>query len=145
MSDSPKMPERQCGSCTACCEGWLHGVSYDKSFYHGKPCHFLGCNGCSIYPDRPKDPCQDYRCVWLDNPELPEWMQPHMSGVIVTSRPYKDSFYWEVMECGQKIDSAVLSWLVIYTLNTKGNLHYQVDGGWNKIGFHQEFLQDKSL
>lgn len=139
------MTNRICGDCTKCCEGPLIGNAHGKTFYPGKPCHYLGCNGCSIYPNRPKDPCQDYRCVWLDNKELPEWMQPHMSGVIISRIPYKNTFYWAINEAGHKMDAAVLSWLIVYALNNKINIRYQIDGGWTKIGFNEEFLKDMSL
>lgn len=137
---------RKCGDCTACCEGWLPGQVNGKAFFAGKPCHYLGCKGCTIYSSRPKSPCQDYFCEWMLNPELPEWMQPHVSGVIITPEVYKTGAkYWTVVEMGKQIDSKILNWILIHCLNNKINVRYQIAGGWNKMGFDQEFLKDPSL
>lgn len=138
-----KAEDRSCGPCTACCDGWLHGEAYGHSFYKGKPCHFIGCNGCSIYENRPKSPCKDYLCQWRKDVRLPEWLQPHLSGIIITERPFKDNrTFLEVIETTGPIRAEVLNWIVLFALNNKLNLRYQVNGGWNRISFDQEFLSD---
>jgi len=41
--------ERTCGGCTACCDGWLTGNILGHELAPGKPCHFRGDGGCTIY------------------------------------------------------------------------------------------------
>ena len=64
------------------------------------------------------------------------WMRPDLSKAIVLNRKYDDGEWVEVSEAGQKLDAAVLSWMVIWAANNKKNLRYQVDGGWNWIKFN---------
>jgi hypothetical protein len=133
--------KRECDGCTACCEGWLHGVSHGRYFQAGRPCHFKCEKGCAIYEDRPEEPCKTYSCEWLNNYEIPEWMKPNICGVIITSREYKDNkIYLEVYETGKKIDSEVLTWLFLYHYTTDIPLRVQVNGGWNNFG-PPEFLE----
>ena len=48
-SNNFKTFQRNCNNCTKCCEGWLSGEVNGYSFYPGRPCHFMKCDGCSIY------------------------------------------------------------------------------------------------
>jgi len=132
------MTERTCDGCTKCCEGTLHGKAYQHSFYPGKPCHFLS-KGCTIYANRPEDPCQIYKCEWLASEELPMWMRPDLCHAITTKRTINNIEYYEILEAGKVLDSAVLSWFILWALNSKKNLAYQIQGGLNKIG-SSEFL-----
>jgi len=132
---------RNCEGCTMCCQGWLHGSAYEHTFYSGKPCHFVCEKGCSIYNERPEDPCKSYTCAWLNDLNFPEWFKPNLSKVICTWRQWKpENYYLEVSECGEKIDSKILSWLFMKYVNNLYNFKYQLDGGWNYVG-QQEFLE----
>ena len=133
------MNQRTCDGCTECCKGWLHGNALGHSFYPGRPCFYLKKDGCSVYEDRPEDPCKTYKCVWLAKNDLPMWMRPDLSGAVVTEREKDNVVFYEIRECGKKLDSAVLSWFVLWALNTKSNILYQIDGGFNKLG-STEFL-----
>jgi uncharacterized cysteine cluster protein YcgN (CxxCxxCC family) len=126
-------PKRTCDSCTKCCQGHLWDEAHGHTFQSGKPCFFVGEKGCSIYADRPKDPCVSFKCEWLAGDYLPMWMRPDLSKVIVTKRVYDDGEWLEVCEAGQKMDSAVLSWLLIWAKNNNKNIRYQIDSGWNWI------------
>jgi len=76
------MSERICGPCTACCEGWLHSKKLEMR--PGHPCRHLKEQGCSIYPDRPEEPCVRFVCGWLQDAETyPDEMRPDRSGVIM--------------------------------------------------------------
>ncbi len=130
---------RECGDCKACCEGWVAGRVYGRIFYPGKPCHFIGDKGCSIYDLRPKEPCKRYKCVWLTNVDnaYPEWLQPNLSGVIISNKVDKyGKPYLEVLETSNKIKDEVLQWLINYQLDTKKNMSIQVDGEWKHLGDH---------
>lgn len=62
-----------------------------------------------------------------------------MSKVLVTRRDSNGIQFLEITECGQVMESKVLSWLVIWALNNGKNLKYQIEKGWNKIG-SKEFM-----
>lgn len=133
---------RKCGNCTKCCEGYLNGKVKDKSFYEGKPCHFVAIGkGCSIYKDRPLDPCITYRCAWLTDENLPEWFKPNAINAIVDFRKIKHIKYINVVEAGETLKVEVLSWLILYALNNGLNLHWTINGGPNYLG-SQEFLDE---
>ena len=73
---------RECGACTACCQGWLESIPLD--IYPGKACQHLTRGGCGIYPDRPHDPCRKFHCGWkLYGSPMPEDMRPDQCGAIV--------------------------------------------------------------
>jgi len=56
-----------------------------------------------------------------------------LSKVIVVKRTYDDGEWLELTEAGQKMDSAVLSWMLIWAANNKKDVRYQIDGGWSWI------------
>lgn len=126
---------RQCGTCTKCCEGWLSGEAHGKPFYKGKPCHFISIGkGCSIYAKRPKDPCVSYKCDWLLNEEIPEWMKPSDINAIIDTQYIKDISYLRLIEAGETLRSNVLTYLMLYALNNKLNFYWEVNGSKNWIG-----------
>lgn len=124
-----------------CCQGWLSGQAYEHTFYPGKPCHFACEGGCSIYEHRPDNPCKSYKCAWLTDSFFPEWFKPNISNVICTWRNWKENkSYLEVIECGEKLDSTILSWLYIQHVNGYlPNFTYNLNGGNNVVGTN-EFL-----
>lgn len=83
---------------------------------------------------RPKDPCDTYKCAWLTSDTMPLWMRPDKSKVIVTERSVDEIPYWDVVECGQKLDSEPLSWMLLWALETSGNLQYRIHNAAHKIG-----------
>jgi hypothetical protein len=140
----PKKILRTCGECTACCEGYLEGWAYGHHFYLGRPCHFMKSGGCSIYADRPKEPCVRFMCVWLAQDFLPVWFRPDKSNVIVTWAswgPKKDLPYLKVTERGTKIDSVVLNFIYMYHVETRMPITVQIDRGWNHYGPY-EFVEE---
>ena len=132
---------RDCNGCTACCEGWLSGQVQNKYFQSGRPCHFKCENGCSIYEQRPENPCKTYHCEWLNNPDTPEWMKPNLSKIIITKKQWKNGEYLEINEMGCKIDPTMLNWMFTYHYSTDIPIRIQVNGGWNSYG-PQDFLNE---
>ena len=128
--------KRECGSCQKCCEGHLHGEAYGHRFWRSRPCHFLNKTGCTIYENRPEDPCKSFRCAWLadENQIIPEWMKPDEVNAILTWRTQGDIQYIELLEAGETMRSDVLNWAIQYALNNGLNINYQINGGWSKIG-----------
>jgi len=134
------LPKRSCENCTKCCEGYLEGVAHGYKFYPGKPCQFVkNGTGCTIYAQRPKDPCVSFKCMWIMENEFPEWMKPDLSNVIVTYEVINDIPYFNAVEAGSVMSSKVLSWLISYCVSKQVNLRYQVEGGINFLG-SPEFL-----
>jgi len=127
--------KRTCDSCTKCCQGTLTGKAYGHDFAPGKPCFFVGEKGCTIYADRPENPCVSFKCEWLAADYLPMWMRPDLSKVIAVRRQFDDGEWLELYESGQKMDSGVLSWILIWAANNKKNVRYQIDGGWHWVKY----------
>lgn len=150
-------PSRECGTCTACCEGWLRGTVHGHKMYPGKVCHFLGCNGCTDYDNRPQDPCKNFECVWFKNDIIPEWMKPELSKVIIKEMEYElviqkqtlgtsswildnaanmktVAKFWYVVEMGETISGPVLNWIVQTSLSSEIPIIYHVAGQREIIG-----------
>lgn len=139
---SIQLPERDCGTCTECCKGYLTGNAHGYYFSKDNPCHFLDdqrCGGgCTIYENRPEI-CSGFQCVWLrEKIMFPHWLRPDKSKVIITYREadYKEDkiAWWSAVECGEKMDSVVLSWLVQNSIVKKINLQYQLNGHYYYLG-----------
>lgn len=137
---------RNCNECTKCCEGWLTGNVNGKSFYPGKPCHFVEIGkGCAIYDKRPKDPCITFECAWKQSDDFPEWMKPSKCDAIITYSLTKNKIkYINVVEAGKPLDSKVLSWIIEYALENNKNLKWTVEGGSHWIG-STEFCEEMNL
>lgn len=134
--------DRTCDGCTKCCDGWLSGIAHGRAFWSGRPCHFVGQNGCTIYNDRPQDPCKSYQCEWLVNDDVPEWLKPSMSNVLISKRKSGDTEYWRVSEAGAKITVEALSWVFMHCLSKNVNFIYNIGDGHYRFG-SKEFLSAK--
>ena len=132
--------DRSCGTCHACCDGHLSGEAYGHKFWQGRKCFFVNESGCTIYGNHPISPCKNYKCVWLEDKSIPEWMRPDLSKVILTRETINGIPYVSIKEAGQKIDSSILNWIFTqYAEDKFENIRYQIDGGWNWMG-SQEFV-----
>ena len=108
------MSNRTCGSCTACCEGWLHAEKLDMR--PGRPCRHCTKQGCAIYEDRPEDPCVRFRCGWLNHADrFPDEMRPDRAGVIVLHG--RKSHGWDAIlaiPAGNSVPADALEWLRLH-------------------------------
>jgi hypothetical protein len=129
--------QRNCGTCTACCDGWLQIEIRGHKVGPGHKCPFSASTGCKIYDDRPQHPCREFTCGWLlHRSPLPEWMRPDKSALIVL--PSK--FLWR----GSPVDVAVpagvypkmkaLDWLKNFSGKHKRPLMYQIENEWYAFG-----------
>jgi hypothetical protein len=133
--------KRECGSCTKCCEGYLAGEALGHSFFLGKPCHFVAIGtGCTVYDKRPQDPCVTYKCGWLTNLDIPEWLKPEAVNVIIDQREMKGHTYFNLREAGATVSSRVLNWFIQYILKNQLNAVWQVEGGNYWMG-NAEFVK----
>jgi hypothetical protein len=124
-----KKNQRSCDGCTKCCEGWLSADIYGEEMFPGKPCRFVEKNvGCSIYDDRPKDPCKNFMCFWRAEDTVPLEFKPSEIGSLITSQDVEGIEYYSLVECGVKLDSQMLSWFVTYCLSNQINALWTVDG-----------------
>ena len=144
MREKPDAAARRCGDCTACCDGWLKIRVRDHDVYPGRPCPFSAAGKCSIYEERPVDPCREFVCGWLaPTSPLPDWMRPDRSDVIFLPA----NFRWR----GVPVDVAVpvgacpkakaQAWLESFSATTRRPLLLQANGEWHAYGPPQ-FLQD---
>src|SRR2546430_13952490 len=79
---------RQCGTCTACCDGWVAGKIRGHEMKPGQPCHFRGEGCCTIYAQRPVEPCRNFVCGWLmPGSPFPEEFRPDRLGVMAVATP----------------------------------------------------------
>jgi len=101
---------RSCDGCTACCEGWLTGVAYGYAFSPGVKCKFLSHKCCSIYQARPYDPCKTFQCHWKLNTQIPEWLKPSRSGVIILQKYQEPFHYLRLVKTGKRTDPKVYEW-----------------------------------
>lgn len=129
------MEQRKCGSCTKCCEGYLSGEALGYKFYKGRPCHFIAIGkGCTVYAKRPKDPCVSYKCLWLTDKSIPEWIKPELSNVIIDKREIEGHTYIKLFEAGSVISSKVLNWFIQYIIENNINAVWELEGGLNWLG-----------
>lgn len=132
-------PIRECGTCTRCCEGYLFGEVNNNYFYNGRPCHYVSPGtGCTIHEERP-EMCEAFKCGWLSDPRIPEWLKPELSNAMISFTQVEGIPYLSLMEVGAKMDSKVLSWVLLFALENNYNFLYQVEGGLNTLGT-QEFV-----
>lgn len=120
--------ERDCGPCTACCEGWLESKKMELS--PGTPCVHRSESGCAVYEERPQDPCRAFRCGWLARPEeFPESMRPDLIGTILIKGPTVDK--WEtiaLVPAGESVPAEVLQWMTDYAEERQIPLIWHVRG-----------------
>jgi len=135
------MSKRECGTCTKCCEGWLEGEALGYKFYPGKPCGALTIGkGCNSYALRPKNPCANYQCGWLSNIDIPDWLKPEQSNVIVNYSSIQGVTFIRLIETGQALSTKALTWLLKYAISTHLNFAWSVDGELHWIGSTQFHL-----
>jgi len=113
---------RHCGQCTKCCEGWLSATVYAHQMYPGVPCAYL-TNTCTIYKNRPENPCKAFVCEWLADESIPAYMQPNLSGAIII----KHDDHVEMVECDPPMRVQALEWfLTAYISGKYDNISYRI-------------------
>jgi len=82
----------------------------------GHPCPYSTASGCSIYEERPEDPCRNFICSWLvEGSPLPDWMRPDQCGAIVLlSMPWHGDHVVSAIPVGKSIPQKTLEWLKAY-------------------------------
>ena len=113
LNPLPAKPTRECGTCTACCDGWLTANINGEAVAPGKPCRHSTPGGCAIYATRPQYPCRDFVCGWKRwDSTLPDWMRPNECGAIVFLwYDWQDQKVINAVPVGDKIPERTLDWL----------------------------------
>lgn len=120
---------KKCVTCTKCCEGWLTDNINGYEMYPGKPCFFIEISkGCTIYNDRPEEPCKNFQCGWTEIDDMPDEFKPEVSGVIMH---WKNGAYWVISKAPNNPTPQFLSWAIIYArLRNQNILWYIDDKSW---------------
>jgi hypothetical protein len=140
IAPTPAAPARQCGECTACCDGWVAGVIEGHEMKPGTACHFRGDHCCSIYERRPKHPCRDFVCGWLQKGSpFPEGWRPDEIGVMVIPMKWRGHDAYVLRSAGRDPDEAMLAWMREFSERTHRPFFYEIAG--ERFGFGPEEFQ----
>jgi hypothetical protein len=78
---------KNCDGCVACCNGTLnidvYGEQVNRTHSCSKICYTN--NNCSEYTNRPPV-CSNFKCLWLTQDDIPEWLKPSKSGMLMIYR-----------------------------------------------------------
>lgn len=136
---------RSCGGCTACCDGWLTANVLGHELARGRPCHFRGEGGCTIYEDRPNDPCRSFVCGWVSNGSpFPESFRPDRLGVIIVVKRWRDRLAYVLADAGRSPDAKLLEWMREHSTATGRPFLFQMGGrhrGYGSEEFQKEILE----
>ena len=135
---------RTCGECTACCDGWVAAVIEGYEMKPGTPCHFRGDGCCTIYERRPKYPCRDFVCGWLQpGSPFPDDWRPDRIGVMVIQMRWRGREAYVLRSVGRDPDERMLTWMQEMSLRTQRPFFYEVAG--ERFGFGPpEFQREMS-
>jgi hypothetical protein len=136
--------KRECGTCTACCDGWVVGTIRGHEMKPGQPCHFRGEGCCTIYDARPQDPCRSFVCGWLapDSP-LPESFRPDKLGVMFVRTRWRAKPAYILRSAGRDPDETLLAWMRDFAAKSGAPFFYEQKGerfGFGAPEFQQEML-----
>lgn len=139
---SEQLP-RPCGDCSLCCDGWVKTQVLGHDIDLDKPCPFSSGQHCTMHDTRPDDPCRVFFCGWAEpESELPDWMKPDQSGVIVLSgrvswagRPVD-----VLVSAGKDPDKKLLDWYHEYSTKNLRPFIYESQQQWFAFG-PKEFQQ----
>jgi hypothetical protein len=137
-------PSRSCGTCTACCDGWMVGTVFGHEMKPGQPCFFRGDRCCTIYERRPEAPCRTFICGWLQ-PEspFPEAFRPDRLGVLMVPIRWRGQTAYILRSAGRDPDEALLDWMRTFSERSGRPFFYEIAGerfGFGPMEFQAEML-----
>jgi hypothetical protein len=137
---------RECGTCTACCDGWVKGTILGHDMFPGTPCHFRGEQCCTIYERRPEQPCRAFVCGWLEpNSPFPDHFRPNETGVMIVRMQWRDRAAYVLTNAGRDPDEAMLRWMRDFSRATGSPFFYEENGertGFGPREFQLEMLEN---
>ena len=141
---------RHCGECTACCDGWLKIEIRGEAVYPGKPCPFSTGHSCTIYEERPTDPCREFNCGWLlPNSPFPNEFRPDRLGLIILAA----KIHWRglpvdvIVPAGRDPEEKDLAWFSQFSRKQLRPFIYQQGEQWFGYGppeFQQELAEKQA-
>ncbi len=143
---------RECGPCTACCEGWAEGEIRGHRMHPGQPCHFLAppvertqaASPCRIYEERPESPCRRFVCGWrATGSPFPDHFRPDESGVILVASSWRGGPAWILLPAGNDARPDLLAWMQRHAQAT-GQPFYYTQGG-ERLGYGPALFQQDML
>ena len=141
---APETAARQCGSCTACCDGWVVGTIYGHEMKPGVPCHFRGEGCCTIYEKRPEEPCRKFVCGWLaPGSPFPESFRPDRLGVMIVPTRWRGKPAYILRSAGRDPDESLLGWMRSFSVETGSPFFYEQHG--ERFGFGPPEFQHEML
>jgi hypothetical protein len=136
--------QRECGTCTACCDGWVVGTIRGHEMRPGVPCHFRGEGCCAIYAERPVEPCRNFVCGWLaPGSPYPESFRPDRLGVIIVGTRWRGKPAFILGSAGRDPDDALLAWMREYSTRSGAPFFYESRG--ERFGFGPPEFQHEML
>ncbi len=136
--------QRECGACTACCQGWAEGEIRGHRMFPGQHCHFLSDGACTIYEERPQSPCRNFVCGWLmAGSPFPEDFRPDRSGVIVVPMRWRDRQAYVLLSAGNDPQPELVAWMEAFAQASGSPFFYEHQGqriGYGPPEFQQEML-----
>jgi len=132
---------RTCGSCTACCDGWVVGTIRGHEMKAGTPCHFRGEGCCTIYAERPQEPCRSFVCGWLA-PGSP-FPESFRLGVMIIRTMWRGRPAFILRHAGRDPDEATLAWMRAFSMRSGAPFFYEQAGeryGFGPPEFQREML-----
>ena len=122
------MITKECGTCTRCCEGYLTADINGQKIGNGKSCIFVQIGkGCGDYENRPKDPCRDFKCSWLEIEDMPNEFKPEISGVIMQYKNNNGNPYFAISKAPKNPTEQFLSWALVYAIKNNANVVWYID------------------
>jgi SEC-C motif-containing protein len=139
---------RRCGTCTACCDGWVVGTIEGHEMKPGVPCHFRGDGCCTIYERRPENPCRTFVCGWLaPNSPLPDAFRPDRLGVMIVPTLWRGRLAYILVAAPHDPDDTLLAWMRTHAERERVPFFYERGGekfGFGPPEFQQEMLAKAS-
>ena len=136
---------RSCGTCTACCDGWMAGDIFGHEMKEGQPCFFRGDKCCTIYERRPESPCRTFICGWLQRGSpFPEDFRPDQLGVLIAPIRWRGEVAYILRSAGRDPDEALLEWMRSYSERSGRPFFYEIAGerfGFGPMEFQLEMQQ----
>jgi hypothetical protein len=135
---------RQCGTCTACCDGWVAGEIEGHVMEPGTPCFFRGEGCCTIYERRPQHPCRDFVCGYLEaGSPFPEEFRPDRLGVMIIPIKWRGIRAYILRSAPRDPDEQLIAWMRDFSLRMRRPFFYEQAG--ERYGFGPpEFQREMS-
>ncbi len=137
--------KRECGTCTACCDGWVEGTIRGRVMKAGVPCHFRGEGCCTIYEERPQEPCRNFICGWMmRGSPFPDSFRPDRLGVMMVPTRWRGKPAFILRSAPRDPDEELLGWMRAFSVDTGIPFFYESRGerfGFGPPEFQREMLE----